>query len=55
MLPFAADDLVMTIGEGQTLCQRADAVAQYAGMKPGRLFLQYEGMNPSGSASRTTA
>ena len=39
----------MTIGEGQTLCQRADAVAAYAGLEPGRLFIQYEGMNPSGS------
>src|SRR6185436_6921866 len=29
--------------------QRADAVATFAGMKPGTLFLQYEGMNPSGS------
>jgi threonine synthase len=49
MFPFAPADKVMTIGEGQTLCQRADAVAGYVGLKPGRLFLQYEGMNPSGS------
>src|SRR5437764_9381462 len=49
LFPFAADDKIMTIGEGQTLCQRADAVAAYVGLKPGRLFLQYEGMNPSGS------
>ncbi len=49
LFPFAPDDLVMSIGEGQTLCQRADPVAEYVGMKPGRLFLQYEGMNPSGS------
>src|SRR5437764_1292414 len=49
LLPFAPDDRIMTIGEGQTLCQRADAVAAYVGMKPGNLFLQYEGMNPSGS------
>jgi threonine synthase len=49
LFPFAPDDKVMTIGEGQTLCQRADPVAAYAGLKPGRLFLQYEGMNPSGS------
>ena len=47
LLPFAPDDQILTIGEGQTLCQRADAVAAYVGMKPGRLFLQYEGMNPS--------
>jgi threonine synthase len=49
LLPFAPDDLVLTIGEGQTLCQRADPVAAYVGMKPGGLYLQYEGMNPSGS------
>src|SRR5207237_4586346 len=40
---------ILTIGEGQTILQRADAVASYVGMQPGRLFLQYEGMNPSGS------
>src|SRR5947207_11283101 len=49
LFPFAADDRVMTIGEGQTLCQRSDPVAAYAGLRPGCLFLQYEGMNPSGS------
>jgi threonine synthase len=49
LFPFAADDRIMTIGEGQTLCQRADAVGAYAGLAPGKLYLQYEGMNPSGS------
>ncbi|MGL4550385.1 MAG: threonine synthase [Gemmataceae bacterium] len=49
LLPFAPPEAVMTIGEGQTLLQRADAVAKYADMAPGHLFLQYEGMNPSGS------
>src|SRR5947209_7859119 len=49
LLPFAAPEQVLTIGEGQTILQRADAVAAYAGIDPGRLFLQYEGMNPSGS------
>ena len=49
LFPFAPDDRILTIGEGQTLCQRADAVALYAGLNPGKLFLQYEGMNPSGS------
>ncbi len=49
LFPFASDDKVMTIGEGQTLCQRADSVAAYCGMKPGTTYLQYEGMNPSGS------
>jgi threonine synthase len=49
LLPFALPEHVLTIGEGQTILQRADTVAAYAGIDPGRLFLQYEGMNPSGS------
>src|SRR5260370_3487114 len=49
LLPFAPPEKIMTIGEGQTILQRADAVAQFAGMTPGHLFLQYEGLNPSGS------
>src|SRR5436190_9794526 len=49
LLPFAAPEQVLTIGEGQTILQRADAVAAFVGQKPGKLFLQYEGMNPSGS------
>ncbi len=49
LLPFAAPEHVLTIGEGQTILQRADAVATYVGVEAGRLFLQYEGMNPSGS------
>jgi threonine synthase len=49
LFPFAADEYVVTIGEGQTLCLRSDAVASYVGLRPGRLYLQYEGLNPSGS------
>jgi threonine synthase len=49
LLPFAPPQQVVTIGEGQTLLQSAPAVARYVGSEPGRLFLQYEGMNPSGS------
>ncbi len=49
LLPFADPSLAVTLGEGQTLLQRADAVARYVGLDPGRLSLQYEGMNPSGS------
>jgi len=49
LLPFATPDTVVTVGEGQTLLQQSDAVGQYVGLRPGRLFLQYEGMNPSGS------
>jgi threonine synthase len=49
LLPFAPPEQVLTIGEGQTILQRADAVAPYVGVAAGNLFLQYEGLNPSGS------
>jgi threonine synthase len=49
LLPFAPPAQVLTIGEGQTILQRADAVASYVGVTSGNLFLQYEGLNPSGS------
>jgi len=49
LLAFAPQEKVVTVGEGQTLLQQADAVGRYVGMKPGKLYLQYEGMNPSGS------
>jgi len=49
LLPFAPDDRIVTIGEGQTLLQHAPDVARYAGLTGGELYLQYEGMNPSGS------
>jgi len=49
LLPFAPLDQCVTIGEGQTLLQPSDGVGQYVGLEPGRLYLQYEGMNPSGS------
>ncbi len=49
LLPFAPSDKVLTIGEGQTILQKADAVAGFVDLEPGHLFLQYEGMNPSGS------
>jgi threonine synthase len=49
LLPFAPQEFCVTIGEGQTLLQASDGVGAYVGMKPGHLFLQYEGLNPSGS------
>ncbi|NLE39742.1 MAG: pyridoxal-phosphate dependent enzyme, partial [Pirellulaceae bacterium] len=49
LLPFAPVDQCVTIGEGQTLLHCSDGVGRFVGMKPGCLFLQYEGMNPSGS------
>ncbi|CAN5837393.1 threonine synthase [soil metagenome] len=49
LLPFAQADQIVTIGEGQTLLQPSIKAAQYVGIDPGKLLLQYEGMNPSGS------
>ncbi len=49
LLPFARDEDIVTIGEGQTILQQSSAVGKYVGMNTGNLFLQYEGLNPSGS------
>lgn len=49
LLPFCPVEQCVTIGEGQTLLQKADAVGKYVGLTGGGLHLQYEGMNPSGS------
>jgi threonine synthase len=49
LFPFAADAMVCTIGEGQTFLQNAQCLGNQLGMWPGQLYLQYEGMNPSGS------
>ena len=34
------------------MLQKADAVGRYVGLNPGRLFLQYEGLNPSRQLQR---
>ena len=49
LFPFARQDQILTIGEGQTILQKADGLANKLGMRQGSLHLQYEGMNPSGS------
>ncbi|PHS07630.1 MAG: threonine synthase [Blastopirellula sp.] len=49
LFPFAPDEKIVTLGEGQTLLQQANEVAKYVGMNADNLHLQYEGMNPSGS------
>ena len=49
LIPFAEPDKVLTIGEGQTQLRRTDGVADYVGVQRGNLYLQYEGLNPSGS------
>jgi threonine synthase len=49
LLPFAKPEHVVTVGEGQTLLAPSSGVAKYIGLQANRLFLQYEGLNPSGS------
>jgi len=49
LLPFAPENKIVTIGEGQTILQESAAVGKYVGMDARKLLLQYEGLNPSGS------
>lgn len=49
LLPFVPDHKIVTIGEGQTILRDSPTVAKYAGLSHGKLLLQYEGLNPSGS------
>jgi len=49
LLDFCPDPNKITIGEGQTILQLNNAIAQVLGMRPDCLYLQYEGLNPSGS------
>lgn len=49
LLDFCPDRHKVSVGEGQTLLQHNCALATELGMNPSSLFLQYEGMNPSGS------
>jgi threonine synthase len=49
LLNFCPDEHKVSVGEGQTLLQQACGLAQELGVNPTCLYLQYEGMNPSGS------
>ena len=49
LLNFCPDKYKVSVGEGQTILQQNDALAAALGIKAGNLFLQYEGLNPSGS------
>jgi threonine synthase len=50
LLPFyRREDEIVTIGEGRTVLQQADLLARQMGMAEGKVLLQYEGLNPSGS------
>jgi len=46
---YRSESDIATIGEGRTNLQTARLLAKQIGLKPGNLFLQYEGLNPSGS------
>lgn len=46
---FRTEQDIVTVGEGRTNLQIANLLAKEIGLKPGNLFLQYEGLNPSGS------
>lgn len=47
LLPFASEEKRATIGEGHTQLRPSPIVADFTGVE--NLFLQYEGLNPSGS------
>ena len=49
LLNFCPDDCKVSVGEGQTILQQNCGLAVELGMDPKSLYLQYEGMNPSGS------
>jgi len=49
LLGFCQPQYCVTVGEGQTLLQSNDGVAKFVGSDNGRVHLQYEGLNPSGS------
>jgi len=49
LMPFAPAEKVVSIGEGQTQLRPSPTVEEYVGLQTGRLHLQYEGMNFSGS------
>lgn len=49
LLNFCPDEHKVTIGEGQTILEQNRRIAEHLGIKPDCLFLEYEGLNPSGS------
>ncbi|KKM21797.1 hypothetical protein LCGC14_1631790 [marine sediment metagenome] len=49
LLNFCEDRFKTTLGEGQTILEPNTAIAEYVGAAGGSVFLQYEGLNPSGS------
>lgn len=46
---FRTEADIVTIGEGRTMLQQSELLARQLGMRAKNLYLQYEGLNPSGS------
>ena len=46
---FDHEEQIVSIGEGRTLLQTNDLLAEHLGKPAGTMQLQYEGLNPSGS------
>ena len=49
LLNFCDDEHKVSIGEGQTILERNSLIAKQIGINEDCLFLEYEGLNPSGS------
>jgi threonine synthase len=49
LIPFAPESEILTCGEGQTQLRQGRNTAKHVGLRPDRLWLQYEGLNFSGS------
>jgi threonine synthase len=49
LLNFCDDKYKVSVGEGQTILQQNCGLAEFMGMNSDCLFLEYEGLNPSGS------
>jgi threonine synthase len=49
LISFCEDKYKVSIGEGQTILEQNSQIAKYLSMKADCLYLQYEGLNPSGS------
>ena len=49
LLSFCPDEFKVSVGEGQTILEQNCEVAKHVGLDADKLYLQYEGLNPSGS------
>ena len=49
LLPFASPETLVSVGEGRTVLQPAERLGEFVDVNSSKLYLQYEGFNPSGS------